>query len=341
VPLDALDPALTRPGRMGRHVAFRTPTKDDRKDVFDLYLGKVAHEAELDTPEARDELARMTNGYSPAMIDQVCSMALTHAQHSGRMEFSRTDLVEAMTTVEAGTAIGVEHGPERLRAIAIHEAGHAVTAYVWDSNAEATRLTIKMRGSSHGHLQLAEKEEQFGIHWRSEFMNDLTMTLGAMAAEYAFYGENGNGVGGDLQTVTALAASMVGQSGMGPEPFELNGTFADESTEQTRERIERRFQKIGNQVMNRTAPAGGMTPSPYASVLSDPDKKGNAARIIGQAFVRAYNTVQANREGIEHITAVLLDKRELYGDEVVRLLEQSGLRKPEYDLLDEKSWPVL
>ena len=38
VPMDRLDPALTRPGRMGRHVWFRTPTKDDRKDVFDLYL---------------------------------------------------------------------------------------------------------------------------------------------------------------------------------------------------------------------------------------------------------------------------------------------------------------
>ena len=38
VPIDALDPALTRPGRMGRHIWFRTPTKDDRKDIFDLYM---------------------------------------------------------------------------------------------------------------------------------------------------------------------------------------------------------------------------------------------------------------------------------------------------------------
>jgi ATP-dependent 26S proteasome regulatory subunit len=28
--MDRLDPALTRPGRMGRHVWFRTPTKEDR-----------------------------------------------------------------------------------------------------------------------------------------------------------------------------------------------------------------------------------------------------------------------------------------------------------------------
>jgi ATP-dependent Zn protease len=341
VPLEVLDPALIRPGRMGRHVWFRTPTKDDRKDVFDLYLAKVGHEPELDTPAARDELARMTNGYSPAMIDQVCSMALTHAQHDGRMQFSRQDLVEAMTTIEAGTAIGVEHGPDRLRAIAVHEAGHAVTSYLWDKNSEATRLTIKMRGSSHGHLQLTEKEEQFGIHWRSEFMSDLTMTLGAMAAEYAFYGENGNGVGGDLQSVTSLAASMVGQSGMGPEPFELSGTFADESAEESRERVEKRFEKIGIQIMNRTASGGGFAANPMGSVLSDRDKRANAAQIIGQAFVRAYNTIQANREGMEHIVTVLLDKREMYGDEVVHLLEQSDLKLPQYDLLDEKAWPTL
>src|SRR5215207_4752892 len=44
VPIDALDPALIRPGRMGRHIWFRTPTKDDRKDIFDLYLKKVSHD---------------------------------------------------------------------------------------------------------------------------------------------------------------------------------------------------------------------------------------------------------------------------------------------------------
>ncbi len=44
VPIEALDPALTRPGRMGRHIWFRTPTKDDRKDIFELYMSKVDHE---------------------------------------------------------------------------------------------------------------------------------------------------------------------------------------------------------------------------------------------------------------------------------------------------------
>ena len=77
VPINVLDPALIRPGRMGRHVWLRTPTKRDRLDIFDLYINKVDHVEELDSEKRRDEIARITNGYSPAMIEQVCSMALT------------------------------------------------------------------------------------------------------------------------------------------------------------------------------------------------------------------------------------------------------------------------
>ncbi len=128
VPLENLDPALTRPGRMGRHVWFRTPTKDDRKDIFDLYLDKVAHDPELDTPERRDEIARITNGYSPAMIEQICSMALTNAHHEGQLAFDWKHLVDAMTVIESGTAVGVRYVEHETRAVAIHEAGHAATA---------------------------------------------------------------------------------------------------------------------------------------------------------------------------------------------------------------------
>src|SRR5678815_5765531 len=109
VPIDALDPALIRPGRMGRHIWFRTPTKDDRKNIFQLYMAKVDHDPDLDTDRRRDELARITNGYSPAMIEQVCSMALTYAHSEGREGFDRKDIVEAMTTIESGTAVGVNY----------------------------------------------------------------------------------------------------------------------------------------------------------------------------------------------------------------------------------------
>jgi AAA+ superfamily predicted ATPase len=203
VPMEMLDPALTRPGRMGRHIWFRTPTKHDRLDIFDLYLDKVGHEPDLDTEKRRDELARVTNGYSPAMIEQVCSMALTIAHHDGRLAFGWGDIVEAMTTVESGTAIGTEYVPEETRAVAIHEAGHAAAAHVFLKGAESTRLSIKRHGAALGHHQAREKEERFSS-WRSEEMAQLMWALGAMAAERVFYGENSTGVGGDVQSATDL-----------------------------------------------------------------------------------------------------------------------------------------
>ncbi len=211
-----LDPALTRPGRMGRHIYFRTPTWEDRRDIFDLYLGKVVARGGRSTREkARDELARITNGYSPAMIDQACSLALTYAHSDGRMAFTREDLVEAMTTVESGVAIGQPYPKHEERATAIHEAGHAVCGHVYMENRVSTRLSIRKRGSSGGHHQAMEIEDRFG-HWRSEQVGDLIWGLGAMAAEHVFYDQNTTGVGGDIGMVTCRAAQMVGRHGMAP-----------------------------------------------------------------------------------------------------------------------------
>jgi ATP-dependent Zn protease len=339
VPIERLDPALIRPGRMGRHVWFRTPTKQDRLDVFDLYIDKVAHEPDLDTPQRRDEIARITNGYSPAMIDQVCSMALTIAHHDGRERFAWGDLVEAMTTIESGTAIGVEYIASETRAVAIHEAGHAAAGHVYMKGAESTRLSIRMRGGSLGHHQALEKEERFS-RFRSEEMARLVWTLGAMAAERVFYGENSNGVGGDVQSATAQAAWMVGASAMGPEPFTVTPQ-EDESEEEAHERVLKRFESIGLQIMNRTSAGGPFDANPIAGVLSDRDKRRLAAEILGQAYVTAYNLVVNNREAVEKIADELVERREVFGDELVAILDGVGLKKPELDLSREDTWPKM
>jgi ATP-dependent Zn protease len=337
VPIDRLDPALIRPGRMGRHVWFRTPTKQDRVDVFDLYLGKVAHDAELDTPRRREEISRVTNGYSPAMIDQVCSMALTIAHHDGRERFEWDDLVSAMTTIEAGTAVGVDYVPEESRAVAIHEAGHAAAGHVWMKGAESTRLSIRMRGSSLGHHQALEKEERFS-RFRSDEFARLVWGLGAMAAERVFYGENSNGVGGDVQSTTAQAAFMVGASAMGPEFIDAV-PLDDESSEEARERVMKRFERIGTQIMNRTGGGGPFDQNPIAGVLGDPDKRRMAAQLLGQAYVAAYNLVLHNKDAVERIADALVEKRELFGDELLELLDGQQLQLPELDYAKESTWP--
>jgi cell division protease FtsH len=337
VPIDRLDPALIRPGRMGRHVWFRTPTKTDRADVFDLYLAKVGHDPDLDTPQRRDELARVTNGYSPAMIDQVCSMALTIAHHTGRERFGWDDIVEAMTTIEAGTAVGVEYVEREMRAVAIHEAGHAVAGHLAMEGAESTRLSIRMRGGSLGHHQAREKEERFS-RFRSEEMARLVWGLGAMAAERVFYGEHSNGVGGDVQSATAQAAFMVGASGMGPEPLDLP-VFADETPEESRERIQKRLREIGTQIMNRTSAGGPFDQNPIAGVLGDPDKRKMVAEILGAAYLMAHNVVAHNREAVDRVANELIARKEIFGDDLLELLDRQKLQKPVIDYTNEESWP--
>jgi ATP-dependent Zn protease len=332
VPLEQLDPALRRPGRMGRHVWFRTPTKKDREDIFNLYLERVAHEPELDTPQARDELARITNAYSPAMIEQVCSMALTHAHHDGREQFTREDIVEAMTTVESGTAIGIEYVPEETRAVAIHEAGHAANAHVFLKGVESTRISIRMRAGSLGHHQALEKEERFSS-WKHEEMGKLAWTLGALAAEHVFYGENATGVGGDLQSATGRSAWMVGVSGMGPDRLSLDGN------EEARDELMQRFERLGLQLMNRAS--GDFQHDSIAAVLRDPTKRSLGAQIIGQAYVNAYNLVLQNKDAIEQIADILVERKELYGDELIDLLNSVGLEEPTIDLSKEATWPTL
>src|SRR4051794_5848071 len=332
VPVQNLDPALTRPGRMGRHVWFRTPTKNDRKDIFDLYLNKVAHEADLDTEKRRDEIARITNGYSPAMIDQVCSVALTYAHHDGRNEFRWGDLLEAMSVIESGAAINVKYVEHETRAVAIHEAGHAAAAHVYRPEVESSRLSIRMRPGSLGHHQSFQREERF-TQWHHEYFGDLVHGLGAMAAEHVFYGENASGVSGDLETATNQAAVMSGIAAMGLQRMD------DESTPEAQERLKKRFEQIGLQLMNRTRGSADYHADAIASIIGDPFKRGIAAQILGQAFVTAYNFIEQNKDRVEDLANRLVEKRELYGDELIEILNNGGFRKPEIDWDKDETWP--
>jgi cell division protease FtsH len=341
VPIEVLDPALTRPGRMGRHIWFRTPTKNDRADIFDLYLNKVSHEPDLDTQRRRDELARITNGYSPSMIEQCCSMALTIAHAEGRRVFGFEDIVEAMTTVESGTAVGVQYVESESRAVAIHEAGHAAASHIYAKDVLSTRLSIRMRGGSLGHHQAMEREERFS-KFRSEEIGNLIWTLGAMAAEHAFYNENSVGVGGDVQSATSRAAWMVGMCGMGPEPIRLNGAYAtSEEEDAERERIAKRLQKIGQTIMNRGQGGSPMMSDPLGSVLRDHHKSSAAAQLLGHAYITAYVLMNTNRHAIERIADALVERKEIYGDDVVALLNEAKLQRPEIDLADERIWPTV
>jgi ATP-dependent Zn protease len=198
-----------------------------------------------------------------------------------------------------------------------------------------------MRSSgSLGHHQSFEREERFGMRWQSEFFGDLVHVLGAMAAELVFYGQNGNGVSGDLNYATDQVSVMVGIAGMGtPQISTTLPKFADESDEQTRARTMERFEKIGLQIMNRTRGSADVHQDPIASILGDPYKRRIAAQTLGLALATAVNFIAANREQVDHLADTLVEKREIYGDDLLHELDESHFVKPDIDWSKDESWP--
>ena len=114
-------------------------------------------------PERRDEIARITNGYSPAMIDQICSMALTNAHHEGRAAFTWNHLVDAMASIESGTAVGIEytrgrrHAPSRST-----RPGTPRPRTCTAPSSSRAGCRSRCAAASLGHHQAFEKEERFG-----------------------------------------------------------------------------------------------------------------------------------------------------------------------------------
>jgi ATP-dependent Zn protease len=312
-----LDEAVTRPGRFGRQIIFRMPTKEDRKDIAELYFSRKGHDPDLDTPARRDEFARVTDGYSPAMIEQALSLALMYAFEDGRDAFIWRDMREAMGNIEAGLAHPVVYTERERVAVARHELGHAVAARYFLPDAVSVRLSIRMRSGSLGHHRAVDKEEEFS-HFRSTAAGQLRHGLGAIAAERVFYGENSTGVSQDLVQATNLASAMIAVWGMGPDPLPPN---------QSRLAV-----SIGEYLISVAATLGDSellgASSPAAKALANPRSRQAIAQVLGSAFIDDWRVMYVNKEAIDLAAEALMVQGELVGDEIGGLLDSVGLREP-------------
>jgi ATP-dependent Zn protease len=311
-----LDEAVTRPGRFGRTITFRMPTREGRKDIADLYFDVKAHDPELDTPSRREEVARITEGYSPAMIEQALSLALMYAFEDGRAYFGWHDLREAMGNIESGLAEPVEYSERDKVAVSRHELGHAVAAHFFEPDKSSVRLSIRMRSGSLGHHYNIDKEEQF-VEFRSQSAGRLRAILGALSAERVFYGENSSGVTMDLIQSTRLACLMVGVWGMGPDQLspELSRKAANIG-----EYLISRAEEVGDSALGNASVNGAILRGPSRRVV---------AQVMGAAYIDNWRLMHVNRESIDTAAEALMAQGELVGDEVDGLLESVGLRPPD------------
>ena len=76
-------------------------------------------------------------------------------------------------------------------------------------------------------------------------------------------------------------------------------------------------------------------------MLGDRDKRRLAAQILGQAYVSAHNLVVHNKDAVEKIADELVVRREVFGDELVEILDDAKLQMPAIDYANEDAWPKM
>jgi cell division protease FtsH len=296
---DSLDRALLRPGRFDRRLYFDLPTKHLRRDLIDFFLERKSHAPELDQDDVRERLAHDTFGYTPVMVEHLFDESLLVALREGRDAMSAADIYRAKLTEEVGLSQEVPYTEEERRAVATHEAGHAVAAYLQGKTRRMEVLSIIKRRGSLGLLAHRDLEERF-TKTRSELEALLTIALGGMTAEEIFFGESGTGPGADLAQATEIAAMMVGALGM-------EGSLIS-------------YEAVQDGVFNRNL---------VGKVLADPDARHRVDDLLHTQKERIRMNLEDNRDLVEALRDALIARDELVGEDIVRVIEEAvAARRP-------------
>jgi cell division protease FtsH len=296
---DSLDPALLRPGRFDRRLYFDLPSRAGRRELVDYFLGRKSHAVELDDTERREELAAMTFGYTPVQIEHLLDEALIVALRHGRDAMAWSDLMAAKLTEDIGLPHDEVYAPAERRQIATHEAGHAVAAYLVGEGRKLEVLSIIKRRDALGLLAHSDTEERF-TKTRTELEALLKIALAGMSAEELFEGESGTGPAGDLAAATGIAAEMVGSLGM-----------------------------AGSLISFRAVSESVFDPGLVGRVIAHGEAKRSVDALLKREKASVKRLLNANRRLVIAMRDALLDREELIGDEIARVLDEAGGRRPQ------------
>ncbi|HEY8341379.1 MAG TPA: ATP-dependent zinc metalloprotease FtsH [Egibacteraceae bacterium] len=207
---DVLDPALQRPGRFDRQIVVPLPTLEEREEILRVHTkGKpIAPDVDLAV------LARGTPGMSGADLKNLVNEAALIAVREGSDQIRMRDLEAAR---ERHT-IGRERSSLRLdeaekRAVAYHEGGHALAAFLEEEADPVYKVTVLPVGMALGVTTQLPIDERH-LYLRSYLEAKLKVMLGGRAAEMVVLGQPTTGGQHDLVQATKLARAMVREFGM-------------------------------------------------------------------------------------------------------------------------------
>jgi cell division protease FtsH len=209
---DVLDPALLRPGRFDRRVVVDRPDRRGREAILRLH----ARGKPIDSGVRFDQIAQATPGFAGADLANLVNEAALVAARQGKTLITMEDFEEATDKVILGIKRGVLLDPEERRAVAYHEAGHALVAACTPGADPIQKVTIVPRGQALGVTQVLPIDDKHN-YTRSYLMSRLAMMLGGRAAEELAIGEVTTGAENDLKEVRRLARKMVTAWAMAPQ----------------------------------------------------------------------------------------------------------------------------
>ena len=207
---DALDPALTRPGRFDRQVMVGYPDVRGREDILRVHAkGKpLAPDVDLST------IAKSTAGFTGADLENLLNEAALLAARKDHKSITMEEIEEATIKVVVGTEKKSRVMTNKEKKLtAYHEAGHAIATYFCDSQDPVHQISIIPRGMAGGytmHLPTEDKSYQS----RNEMREELIVLLGGRVAEALVLDDISTGASNDIERATKIVRAMVTKYGM-------------------------------------------------------------------------------------------------------------------------------
>lgn len=295
---DILDNALLRPGRFDRQVVIDRPDVLGREQILEVHVkGKpLSNEVDIKT------LAKRTPGFTGADLSNLLNEAALFAARKEKKEIEMDDLEEAIDKIIAGpekkSKIITDEEKENT---AYHEVGHALISKLLPNCDPLHKVTIIPRGMALGiTMTLPEKDH---LTYRKEQLYDqIAMLLGGRIAEELVFGEDKitTGASNDIQRVTDIANKMVTSYGMskdlGPMTFGTHNehVFLGRDFGHEKNYSEEVAFKIDKEVKS----------------------------IVDEQYKRAKQLLIDNRDIMEELVKVLLEKETLDKEEVDEIIEK-------------------
>ncbi len=289
---EILDPALLRPGRFDRHVAIDKPDIRGREAILKIHAKEVKLDAEVDLKK----IAGLTPGFVGADLANLVNEAALVAARRDAEAVTMADFQAAVDRIIGGLEKkNRAMNPKEKEIVAYHESGHALIAMMLPHADPVNKISIIPRGiAALGYTQQLPTEDRY-LMTRDELLDRLKVLLGGRVSEEIVFGDISTGAMNDLQRATDIARSMVTEYGMsdrlGPLTYtrEPRAAYMDLGLgSRTREYSEHTAEGIDEEI----------------------------TRIIEEAYQNTRSILKDQRENLERLARVLLEKESIEGDEL-------------------------